>query len=261
MSCRAGGVSLAPWNDLNVGDHVGDDPAHVQQNRALWARTVGMAPVFLTQVHGEGVAHITPQTPHHTVADACWTDQPGMACTILVADCLPVLLAAPSGRSVAAVHAGWRGLAGAAPGHEGVLEALCAHWPPAQRTAARADVVVWLGPCIGPRVFEVGAEVRDAFVATMPQLQSPQAVAQAFTPLTTATSRSAAASKWLANLPLLARWRLQQLGFRRFYGNDASPGWCTASQPSQFFSHRRDSVVLGGTGRMAASIGFTNEAL
>ncbi|BAO80444.1 uncharacterized conserved protein [Serpentinimonas raichei] len=254
---RSGGVSAPPWDSLNLGDHVGDDPIHVQANRQRLADGLAMRAVFMRQVHGNAVLHLQADTPDGLTADACWTDQPGLACTVLVADCLPLLLAAPDGASVAAVHAGWRGLAGQGVSQgraqgQGVLEALCAAWPAAQHPSQRAAIQVWLGPCIGPQRFEVGPEVRQAFVSHDP------AAAACFVPLPGLPALgervAAAAPKYLADLPALARQRLAALGFERVVGNDGGADWCTASQPSRFFSHRRDGARLGSSGRMAACI-------
>jgi len=258
---RSGGVSAPPWDSLNLGDHVGDDPAHVQANRQRLADGLALHPVFMRQVHGNAVLRLQADTPDGLTADACWTDQPGLACTVLVADCLPLLLAAPDGHSVAAVHAGWRGLAGQGTAQgQGVLEALCAAWPAAQHPSQRAAIQVWLGPCIGPQRFEVGPEVRQAFT-----LHDPAAAA-CFVPLPgptavgagaqTGAKEGAAAPKYLANLPALARLRLAALGFAHVAGNDGSADWCTVSQPARYFSHRRDGAVLGTTGRMAAWIAY-----
>ena len=171
------------------------------------------------------------------VADAAMTQQPGLACTVMVADCLPLLMTDRLGTRVAAVHAGWRGLAG--DRGLGVLEASCEAFGSdslATGPAKAADLMVWLGPCIGPSAFEVGEEVRQLFVAHDPNS------ARLFLPK--------APGKWLADLPGLARQRLSALGVTRVYGNDGSPHWCTVSQSSRFFSHRRDRV----SGRMAACI-------
>ena len=159
MSTRHGGVSLGPFDSLNLGDHVGDDPAAVAANRAAWAgRLEGARPLWMRQVHGSEVVNAVEavQAAVSPQADGCWTAEPGIACVVQVADCLPVLVAALNGRAVGAAHAGWRGLAA------GVVE----------RTAvavARAagcgleDLSCWLGPCIGPRQFEVGPDVVEAF--------------------------------------------------------------------------------------------------
>lgn len=236
-STRAGGVSAGPYDSLNLGDHVGDEPAQVQANRQRFASALGARPVYLRQVHGSGVVALAGDTPDGVEADACVTVQPGVACTIMVADCLPVLLASTEGTAVAAAHAGWRGLAGQAG--QGVLEAVWERfWPLARhgRAQAASKTIAWLGPCIGPVAFEVGPEVRDVFAA-----QDPGAAAH---------FRPYREGKWLADLPGLARRRLQALGISQVYGNDGSEAWCTVANPSRFFSHRRDRV----SGRFAASV-------
>ena len=229
---RAGGVSASPYDTLNLGDHVGDDPAAVAENRRRFALELQAHPVFLRQVHGRGVVRLAPDTPDATEADACWTTERGVACTIMVADCLPVLLADRAGRAVGAAHCGWRGLAG--QGGAGVLESL---WDAMREDAgAPRDAIAWLGPCIGPEAFEVGAEVREAFVAADPRAAS--------------LFRAHGAGKFLADLPGLARRRLAALGIDAVHGNDGSRAWCTVSNPSRFFSHRRDRV----SGRFAAAV-------
>jgi hypothetical protein len=224
---RVGGVSVAPYDSLNLGDHVGDDAAHVAVNRAIFQQTIGAHPVFLNQVHGTQVVSLDASTPDGTIADACFTDQPGLACTVMVADCLPVLFTTSDGHRVAAAHAGWRGLAG--QGGVGILEASvkCLH---------ADDLLAWLGPCIGPQAFEVGDEVRAAFTASDPM------AGDCFKPQ--------APGKWLADLAGLARLRLRALGITQIYGNDSSAPWCTVGNASRFFSYRRDRV----TGRFCASI-------
>lgn len=249
FTSRRGGLSRSPFDDWNLGDHVGDCPQAVAGNRALLQQRLGARPVFLRQVHGVEVLELRADSPDGQQADACWTAQPGLACTVMVADCLPLLLCAADGSSVAAVHAGWRGLLGV--GGRGVLEALCEQWPAARTPSQRAGLRVWLGPCIGPQAFEVGAEVMRAYT------ESDPAAARAFTALPTPDgpgAPSAQGSKWLADLPRLARLRLAGLGISQIEGTDGSPGWCTVSQSSRFFSHRRDAARLGSTGRMAASI-------
>jgi len=246
FTTRAGGVSQAPFDALNLGDHVGDDPQAVAANRKALAIALDARPVFLQQVHGTEVVQLNVNTPDGTVADACLSTAPGLACTVMVADCLPVLFTNAQGSHVAAAHAGWRGLAGQSG--RGVLETTFnamvaqAQQQSPQRSceAIAADTLVWLGPCIGPTAFEVGSEVRAAFLATN------SAATACFTTLP--------ADKWLADLAALARLRLQALGIRRVYGNDSSARWCTVGQTSDFFSHRRDAVRLGSTGRMAACI-------
>ena len=234
---RNGGSSGGTYDSFNLGDHVGDAPAAVADNRATLAKVLGVRPVFLSQVHGIAVAALTPDSPDGQVADSGMSCQTGVACTIMVADCLPVLLTDRQGRRVAAAHAGWRGLAGA--GGQGVLEstfkAFQAPAPDGIGVVA-TEIIAWLGPCIGPKAFEVGDEVRQAFVAHHP------AAADMFA--------AGAPGKWWANLAGLARQRLAVLGVQQVFGNDGSPAWCTVSQPSRFFSHRRDRV----SGRMAACI-------
>jgi hypothetical protein len=246
FTSRAGGVSAPPYDSLNLGDHVGDAPEAVAANRALLARAIGTQAVFLKQMHGSAVLALDAATPDGLPADACVTAQPRIACTIMVADCLPVLLATQDGRAVAAAHAGWRGLAGAGDGcGQGVLEATYASLRALVRPGpAAGEILAWLGPCIGPGAFEVGPEVKAAFEAGQPQ------AGRFFVPT--------GAGKYLANLPALARLRLQALGITQVYGNDGSLPWCTVSNPSRFFSHRRDAGVggngFGTTGRMAACI-------
>lgn len=223
---RVGGQSSRPYDSLNLGDHVGDRASDVASNRQTLRQAIPAKPVFLTQVHGVQVVRLTEQTVDGTVSDACITDQPGLACTIMVADCLPILLTNQEGNLVAAVHAGWRGLAGGAG--ESVLDGVV--------KCFSTQVMAWLGPCIGPQAFEVGADVRDAFLA------NDSAALHFFAPH--------ANGKWLADLQGLARQRLSTLGVTQIFGNDGSQSWCTVSQGSRFFSHRRDGV----SGRMAACI-------
>jgi polyphenol oxidase len=233
---RAGGMSGVPYDSLNLGTHVGDDPLHVQRNRAVLQQALGVRPVFMDQVHGTRMLELDAQTPNMQ-ADGCSTTEAGVACTVMVADCLPILLCDAEGHRVAAVHAGWRGLVGT--DGQGVVEQIYKQFVPlAQEGRARAapKVIAWLGPCIGPQAFEVGAEVRAAFVADQPQ------AAHCFAPLP--------GGKWLADLAALARLRLEALGVHAIYGNDSSAPWCTVSNPSRFFSYRRERV----TGRLAACI-------
>lgn len=225
---REGGVSGGVYASLNLGDHVGDAPADVAANRALLREAIGARPVFLQQVHGTRLLALDADTPDGGAADACTTTASGIACTIMVADCLPVLFTDARGQRVAAAHAGWRGLAA------GVLEEAVAAFAPEARPD---ELLAWLGPCIGPEAFEVGDEVRAAFETTAPE------AAQCFKP-------GAAAGKWMADLAGLARQRLHAAGITRLYGNDGSTAWCTVHNPLLFFSHRRDRV----SGRFAACI-------
>ena len=247
MTSRAGGVSQPPCDSFNLGTHVGDAPEAVAQNRAALAARLGAQPVYLDQVHGQAVVQLAGQAAppcDRMQADACTTAEHNLACTVMVADCLPVLLTTADGSLVGAAHAGWRGLAG------GVLEAFFKSFRDqtlvksgdsatnngANESEFASQCIAWLGPCIGPTRFEVGEEVRAVFVAQRP------ADAACFA----ATDNG----KYLANLALLAHHRLQALGIGQRYGNDGSLPWCTVSNPSQFFSHRRD----GRSGRMAACI-------
>jgi YfiH family protein len=231
---RSGGTSLPPFDSFNLGDHVGDSATAVATNRALLQGAMGVPTVFLSQVHGASVATLSEATVHAVIADACVTTQSRLACSVMVADCLPVLLCDQRGSVVAAAHAGWRGLAG--HGGQGVLETVIAAVRASNKDEPDSLLLAWLGPCIGPRAFHVGADVRDAFVADRPDAAT--------------MFRRQAGDTWLADLPGLARLRLAALGVTRIYGNDGSDEWCTFSKPSRFFSHRRDSV----SGRMAACI-------
>lgn len=233
MSTRAGGVSEGPCAGLNLRPATlpratWDEPAHIAENQRRFALALqGAQPVYLSQVHGTRVLRLSradlPLEGVHPEADAVITTEPGLACLVMVADCLPVLLAAPEGRGVGAAHAGWRGLAGGVV--EATLEKLC------EATGDQpSDIRAWLGACIGPTQFEVGEEVREAF--------GPEAVA-CFRP-------GAQSGKWWADLPALARLRLLRAGLTHIGGGQ----WCTASDPSRFFSYRRDR----DTGRHAAAI-------
>ncbi|QDL54092.1 peptidoglycan editing factor PgeF [Rhodoferax aquaticus] len=242
---RQGGVSAPPYNTLNLGTHVGDDAACVAANRAQLVSSTGVPIVFMDQVHGNTILELSADTPQGLQADGCFTTQPQLACCVMVADCLPILLCDSRGERVAAVHAGWRGLLGEerSGAWHGVLEAVSRHFLPNSRmdTAQNApEIIAWLGPCIGPQAFEVGAEVRAAFVA------ADARAAQCFRPYAPAPG----ADKWLADLQALARQRLHRLGITAIYGNDGTDAWCTVQQSARFFSHRRDRV----SGRQAACI-------
>ena len=235
FSTRAGGVSAAPFDSLNLGDHVGDDAVAVAANRARFRAATGADPVFMQQPHGTRCADLDRWTPAETPsADACTTGMPGRACTVMVADCLPLLFCDLEGRAVGAAHAGWRGLAA------GVVES-CVGSLRARLGEPQAALMAWLGPCIGRGAFEVGDEVRRAFVGTDP------GAAACF-------DAGAAPGKWQADLSGLARRRLAALGLQAVHGNDGGAAWCTVGDSSRFFSHRRDAVRLGSTGRMAASV-------
>ncbi len=242
FTSRQGGASAGPYagaarmpggepsGGMNLGSHVGDAPQAVASNRARLAAWLGdVRVVYLDQVHGTEVADLdrwdgasTPQ------ADAAVTATPGLAACVLVADCLPVLFAAPDGRAVGAAHAGWCGLAGGVLDH--TLQALCR-----KADCKPAEVQAWLGPAIGPRAFEVGGEVRSAFV------QQDSEASGAFV-------ATAQPGKWLANLFQLARLRLQAAGMvlSQVQGGDV----CTVSNPARYFAYRRDRV----TGRQAGLV-------
>jgi YfiH family protein len=230
---RSGGVSTGAYESLNLGDHVGDQPGNVAANRKLFAEGIAAHPVFLNQVHGQHVVEIDRNATDGIQADACVSRTSAVACTIMVADCLPVLFSMRDGSAVAAAHAGWRGLAG--EGGAGVLESAVAALL-SESTQSADQVLAWLGPCIGPEEFEVGAEVKAAFEA------HDTRCATLFKPH--------APGKWLADLPGLARLRLAALGIAQIHGNDGGREWCTVSNPSRFFSHRRDRL----SGRFAAGI-------
>ena len=222
VTTRDGGVSLAPYASLNLGQHVGDDPAAVAENRARLRACLPAEPFWLNQVHGIGVQEACADAPDVPPdADAGFTRQPGVVCAVMTADCLPVLLTDRSGSVVAAAHAGWRGLC------NGIIEATIA------RMAVPAnDILAWLGPAIGPDASEAGPEVRAAFMAHDP----------------TAASAFAAIpdGKYLADIYLLARQRLNACGVTDVHGGDA----CTVTERERYFSYRRD----GRTGRMASLI-------
>lgn len=234
-STRVGGHSTGAYDSFNLGEHVGDDPSAVQANRDQVRQALGARPVFMQQVHGAEANRLSATTPDGVTGDACVTAERGVACTIMVADCMPLLFVHESGGAVAAAHAGWRGLAGGVI--ESALSALANEvGQPLERMAAQTSV--WLGPCIGPRAFEVGHEVKAAFEALDAN------AAACF------VSHAQAEGKWLGDLQGLARQRLSALGVASVHGNDGGDAWCTVTQASRFFSHRRDRV----SGRFAAFI-------
>ncbi|ALI02187.1 peptidoglycan editing factor PgeF [Pseudomonas sp. FW306-02-F02-AA] len=219
VTTRAGGVSLAPFDSLNLGDHVDDNPEAVAENRRRLTDHFSIQPAWLQQVHGVTVAYADPTAV--ATADASWTATPGIACTAMTADCLPALFCDRAGTRVAAAHAGWRGLAA------GVLEATVE-----SLAVDPAEVLVWLGPAIGPKAFEVGPEVREAFVRQLAETD------QAFVP-------SHNAGKLMADIYTLARLRLAACGVTAVYGG----GFCTVTDP-RFFSYRRSPR----TGRFASLV-------
>lgn len=239
MSLRIGGVSQAPWDGLNLGLAVGDEPVAVAENRRRFADALQARPVWLRQVHGTAVIELTADTPEAPVqaADAAWTRERRLACTVMVADCMPVLFALRDGTAVAAAHAGWRGLAGGVL--DATVHALC------EGTGAEpCEVMAWLGPCIGPRQFEVGVDVLRAFGANEDVANDNPSGARAFR----WQPRADGAPRWLADLPALAQTRLQQLGLAA--DQISCDAACTVEQASRFFSFRRD----GRTGRHACAV-------
>ncbi|MCG7782870.1 purine nucleoside phosphorylase YfiH [Lelliottia amnigena] len=221
-STRIGGVSQDAWESLNLGAHCGDNLDHVDENRKRMfaAGHLPSKPVWLEQVHGTDVLTLTGEPYTSKRADASYSNTPGTVCAVMTADCLPVLLCNQAGTEVAAAHAGWRGLCA------GVLE---------ETVACFADrpenIIAWLGPAIGPLAFEVGPEVRDAFIAEDAQAASAFQVK---------------GDKYLADIYQLARQRLNNVGITQIFGGDR----CTFTEKGDFFSYRRDN----STGRMASFI-------
>ncbi len=219
---RIGGVSLPPYDSLNLGAHCGDNPDHVEENRKrlFAAGNLPSKPVWLEQVHGKDVLKLTGEPYASKRADASYSNTPGTVCAVMTADCLPVLFCNRVGTEVAAAHAGWRGLCA------GVLE---------ETVSCFADnpenILAWLGPAIGPRAFEVGVEVREAFMAV--DAKASAAFIQH-------------GDKYLADIYQLARQRLANVGVEQIFGGDR----CTYTENETFFSYRRDKT----TGRMASFI-------
>ena len=217
-SLRQGGISLPPYDSLNLGDHVGDDPAAVAENRRR-LKLPG-EPVWLRQTHSTRIVDAARCPPGPIEADGSTSTQTGIICAVLTADCLPLLICDRKGSQVAAVHAGWRGLAA------GIIETAVKKF-----TANGSELLVWLGPAIGAEAYEVGDEVREIFITQHPAAES------AF---------QTSGKKWLMDIYQLARQRLQQLGIHSIYGGEH----CTFREAEYFYSYRRDGV----TGRMASVI-------
>lgn len=217
---RTGGVSEDSFASLNPATHVGDNLDSVYQNRKIikFMLNLPSEPVWLNQTHSNRAVNAVA-TPSLQQADASYTDQPGVVCAVMTADCLPLLVCSNDGSEIAAIHAGWRGLL------EGVIDNTLS-------TLNNNDVLVWLGPAIGPECFEVGAEVRDSFVAKSPDS------ALAF--------KQKNDEKWLADIYQLARIILAKLGVNKVYGGN----FCTVTEAARFYSYRRDK----DTGRMATLI-------
>ncbi len=220
-STRRGGYSSGPYQGLNLGMHVGDDPQVVQRNRQRIIEQMSMpaAPVWLNQTHSTDVVSLTEPAAQAIDADGSFTRHKNIVCCVMTADCLPVLLCDKQGTQVAAVHAGWRGLAG------GILERAVARFS--------GEVMAWIGPAIGPTAFEVGADVVEAFCSFDSQAQL------AFIPRATS-------GKWLADMNVLATQRLNSAGVESVFSSQL----CTFSNADDFYSYRRDGV----TGRQASFI-------
>lgn len=231
VTMRSGGFSSGPYRGANLGDHVADDPARVAANREQLARQCGVQRwQWLRQVHGTHVIDVGPTPIENIVADGIMSQCAGVACAVLTADCLPILLCARDGSQVGAVHAGWRGLA------DGII----AHSIAGFRCAAE-QITAYLGPAIGPDHFEVGQDVYDAFQLWGIEQSAWQ---QLFRPQVEKPGH------YLANLYGLARWALRRQGVQCIYGGDL----CTYCDSQRFYSYRRDGV----TGRMASAIWLGN---
>ena len=231
VTTRSGGVSNAPYDSLNLGDHVEDDLKSVLTNRALIAAHLPSEPIWMTQTHSTIVS--TPKSREHwntpINADAAVSNIPGEVLTILTADCLPILFASRDGAVIGAAHAGWRGLSA------GVIENTVTEMRNLSGQLLTKDIIVWLGPAIGPDSFEVGQDVVKAFE----ELDIPMSIS-AFSPI------AGKSGKYLANIYQLARARLSVLGVHAIFGGDR----CTVKESKEFFSYRRD----GKTGRFASFI-------
>lgn len=227
QTTRLGGVSQGAYASLNLGAHVNDDPIAVAKNRQLLSPFLPSEPVWLNQVHGLEVINAAQSTCLQD-ADAAFSTKPNVVCVTMTADCLPVLLCDKAGTVVAAAHAGWRGLC------DGVIEATVE-----KMQVPVSEILVWLGPAIGPDAFEVGSEVMAQFVA------KDQAAQSAF---------KAYGDKWLCNMYLIAMQRLHHIGVTQIYGASINEDFCTYHDETRFFSFRRDNV----TGRMASMIWLQN---
>jgi polyphenol oxidase len=216
---RHGGASLTPYNSLNLGSHVGDNPIHVAHNRQYLSQFLPSEPVWLNQIHGINVVDAA-QTDGVPDADASFTTRKNVVCITMTADCLPILVCDTAGTLVASIHAGWRSLC------DGVIETTIAKLP-----AKPANLMAWLGPAISPNAFEVGGEVRAQFMAKDAQAE---------------LAFKKHGDKYLADIYQIATQRLNNLGVTQIYGG----GRCTFTEKDNFFSFRRD----GATGRMATLI-------
>jgi polyphenol oxidase len=222
------GFSAAPYDSFNLGSHVGNNPIHVAQNRQLLSQFLPSEPVWLNQVHGINVVDAA-NTDCVPDADASFTSRKNVVCVTMTADCLPILVCDDAGTLVASIHAGWRSLC------DGVIEATIKKLP-----AKPANLIAWLGPAIGPKAFEVGAEVREQFI------QKDAKAELAFKK----HANNQEQDKWLADIYQIATLRLHNLGITQIYGGGIDQDFCTFTQKEQFYSYRRD----GATGRMATLI-------
>lgn len=231
---RKGGVSQGPFAGLNLGAHVGDNLESVQQNRNWLGAQINASIQWLHQTHSTQIEQLESVSTEPLDADAAWTKQPYLACTVMTADCLPILICNQEGTQVAAIHAGWRGLL------NGIIEASVAALMKGAHPLSHHEWLVWLGPAIGPNHFEVGQDVYDAFT-------------QRDNGSTSAFRISSTKGKFLANLYELAKQRFQRIGIQHLYGGE----YCTYSDPTHWYSYRRDH----STGRMASLIWLSPQNL
>ncbi|WP_226666282.1 peptidoglycan editing factor PgeF [Microbulbifer aggregans] len=232
FTLRKDGHSKGAYAAFNLADHVGDDPEAVAANRAQLADELNLpnTPQWLEQIHSDK-AVVAQADGIVRTADASFTTETGVVCAVLTADCLPLLISNRAGTEVAAIHAGWRGLTGGV-----IRETINA------MQSAPKDLLVWLGPAIGPQTFECGVDVLEAaFESTMSE-DHAEAIAKCFVP------HSKKPLHFLADIYALGRAELSELGVTEIYGGDR----CTVTEESEFFSFRRD----GDTGRMASLIWF-----
>jgi YfiH family protein len=217
---RTGGVSQGTYFSLNPAAHVCDDTNRVRQNRQIIREILNLPsePLWLDQIHSNRAVKAV-KTASLQQADASYTHEPGIVCAVMTADCLPLLVCSMDGRQVAAIHAGWRGL----------LAGVISNTVVAMQ---QRNLLVWLGPAIGPDCFEVGAEVRDAFLGKSAEFNN------AF--------KKQNNNKWLADIYQMARIELAALGITKVYGGTN----CTVTEHERFYSYRRDAQ----TGRMATLI-------
>ena len=241
LTTRHGGWSTAPFDSFNLAAHVDDDECNVKKNRQKLAEMLPSEPVWLNQIHSNIVVDAALDTAPDTAldtnnagsiidADGSFTTKSNAVSVVLTADCLPVLVCTRQGDGVAALHAGWRGLA------QGILEQGIEQLLRAAKRQPE-DLLVWFGPAIGAENFEVGEEVRQIFLQTA---QNQEQTAQCFVPVKEKNN------KWLADIYQLARLRLSLIGVENFSGGN----YCTYRDKENFFSFRRD----GKTGRMASLI-------